>query len=510
MIRDKKSYILQGFCQGRNPVMTPAFRLFGSSLFLVYSQRSMKALNWIQGQIRDHQQQLTSLLAVGGFVLLFFSTQKHVTVIVNGQGLRISTHARTVGSLLEEMDLHPESGDEISPELDSDLSSEQVVLLTSSKSVVLDKEGDLVLARTTESLPENILVQAGLRLFPGDSIRIYGDKSPENDPSPITAGLRLRLDRGHSIRIAIDDQILQFSSSAATLGEALWDAGFEIYEGDHFEPSVDTPLEGALSISIDQSAAYSIMVDDQSVTRRGAGDTVAEILASTGISVGGLDYTIPALEVEPSSDQTIRVVRVVEEVVVELEPVEFETVYQPADHLELDTLEVLEPGTFGVQSNTVRIRYEDGEEIGRTEEGAVIAVEPKNRVIGYGTQIVVRTVDTPEGTIEYWRSIPIYATSYSPCNLGVPWCGTRTASGKAVYRGIIGVIRSWYNLMRGWSVFVPGYGPGTFEDIGGGIAGRDWIDLGFTDENFEPWHQWTTLYFLTPVPPLDSIPWILP
>jgi len=122
----------------------------------------------------------------------------------------------------------------------------------------------------------------------------------------------------------------------------------------------------------------------------------------------------------------------------------------------------------------------------------------------------VRTLDTPQGTIEYWRSIPIYATSYSPCNLGVPWCGTLTASGAEVQRGVIGVIRSWYNLMRGWSVFVPGYGPGTFEDIGAGIAGKDWIDLGFTDENIEPWHHWTTLYFQTPVPSLDSIPWILP
>ena len=200
----------------------------------------------------------------------------------------------------------------------------------------------------------------------------------------------------------------------------------------------------------------------------------------------------------------------VEDLLVELEPVEFETVYQPADQLELDTLEVLEPGTFGVKSKTIRIRYENGEEVTRTIEDAVIAVEPKNRVIGYGTRIVVRTLDTGQGTIEYWRAIPIYATSYSPCNLGVPWCGTLTASGKGVDRGIIGVIRSWYNLMQGWSVFVPGYGPGTFEDIGAGIAGRDWIDLGFTDDNFEPWHQWTTLYFLTPIPPLDSIPWILP
>jgi 3D (Asp-Asp-Asp) domain-containing protein len=74
----------------------------------------------------------------------------------------------------------------------------------------------------------------------------------------------------------------------------------------------------------------------------------------------------------------------------------------------------------------------------------------------------------------------------------------------------VGVIRSWFNVMQGMPVYVPGYGYGSIEDIGGGIAGRHWIDLGFTDENIVPWHNWTTIYFLTPVPSPDRILYILP
>ena len=44
--------------------------------------------------------------------------------------------------------------------------------------------------------------------------------------------------------------------------------------------------------------------------------------------------------------------------------------------------------------------------------------------------------------------------------------------------------------------------------LGGGIPGRYWIDLGFDDSNYESWHFWTTLYFLTPVP--GYIPVVLP
>ncbi len=224
----------------------------------------------------------------------------------------------------------------------------------------------------------------------------------------------------------------------------------------------------------------------------------------------GLDYALPSTSEPIPEDGRIRVVRVDEEVITELEPIPFETSYQPANELELDNLSVIDPGTYGVLQNRIRIRFEDGEEIERTVEEAIVAVEPQPRIIGYGTKIVVKTLSTSGGTIEYWRAVPVYATSYSPCNLGVSWCGSRTASGKKVDRGVIGVIRSWYNDMRGWPVYVPAYGGGTIEDIGGGIAGRDWIDLGFTDEDYEAWHSWTTLYFLTPVPSLDSIPWILP
>jgi 3D (Asp-Asp-Asp) domain-containing protein len=56
--------------------------------------------------------------------------------------------------------------------------------------------------------------------------------------------------------------------------------------------------------------------------------------------------------------------------------------------------------------------------------------------------------------------------------------------------------------MPGWPVYVPGYGFATIEDIGAGIAGRDWIDLGYSDEDYQVWH--------TPVPPLDLVPYILP
>ena len=142
------------------------------------------------------------------------------------------------------------------------------------------------------------------------------------------------------------------------------------------------------------------------------------------------------------------------------------------------------------------------------EDTTWIAKEARPQIIGRGTKVVVQTMDTPQGPIEYWRSVNVYATSYSPCRSGGDRCYPGTSSGLPVQQGVIGVTSSWYNLMVGQRIYVPGYGIGTIADIGGGIPGTYWIDLGYSDDDYVAWYSNVTIYFLTPVP--DNIPWILP
>jgi 3D (Asp-Asp-Asp) domain-containing protein len=56
-------------------------------------------------------------------------------------------------------------------------------------------------------------------------------------------------------------------------------------------------------------------------------------------------------------------------------------------------------------------------------------------------------------------------------------------------------------------MYVPGYGEALAADIGGGVHGR-MIDLGYSDDDYEAWHQWVTVYFLWPPP--DNIVWVVP
>jgi 3D (Asp-Asp-Asp) domain-containing protein len=149
----------------------------------------------------------------------------------------------------------------------------------------------------------------------------------------------------------------------------------------------------------------------------------------------------------------------------------------------------------------VRVRYEDGREISRQTESETVVRPPKDRVMGYGTKVVVRTTTVDGVKIEYWRAVNLYATSYSPCRSGADRCYTGTASGLPVKKGVVAVIRSWFNMMSGQQVYIPGYGSAVIADIGGGISGKPWIDLGWSDDDYQPMTGWVTVYFLTPVPP---------
>jgi uncharacterized protein YabE (DUF348 family) len=290
-------------------------------------------------------------------------------------------------------------------------------------------------------------------------------------------------------------------SAGATLAEALWDAGYRLYEGDGLQPGPETPISSAVRAEWQASRRLTIRIDGASIETRVAAQTVGEALAQAGVALVGLDTSVPGPDQPLPDPAQVRVVRVREEVRIDFEPLPFPVEYQPVPDLELDQLRLLEPGTYGVEARRLRIRYEDGVEVSQVAEGEWVAKEPSPRVVGYGTLVVPRVLDTADGPITYCRALRMYATSYSPSRAGTPldapWFGI-TASGQPLRRGLVAIDRSL--IPFGTMMYVPGYGYAEAADTGGGVRGR-WIDLGYEDNTYVSWHQYVSVYFLCPLPP---------
>jgi 3D (Asp-Asp-Asp) domain-containing protein len=148
------------------------------------------------------------------------------------------------------------------------------------------------------------------------------------------------------------------------------------------------------------------------------------------------------------------------------------------------------------------VRYENGIEVSRAVIEETVAQEARNEVIAYGTNIVLRSIDTPDGPRQYWRRIRMYATSYHPAALGGD---NRTAIGETLRKGIVASNPDIIPYRS--EVYVPGYGVGMMADTGP-IHRPLFIDLGYSDEDWVSWSRWVDVYLLAPAP--ANIQYLLP
>ncbi len=364
-------------------------------------------------------------------------------------------------------------------------------------------ENDKVITlQTDERVASTLLKEAGLALHSNDRILLNGLPIGP-DHSITTYPVTLQVRRAKSLTVLTPEGEQQIQSSAFTLGEALNEARLWLHAKNEVDESPSSPLSNlpeASPISITPSNTLTITVSGKELQSQSSARTVGEALAEAGIPLIGLDYSIPAEQDALPSNGQIRVIRVSESVMLAQKPLPFTNEFQASAEVPLDQTQILQPGENGLSVQRVRIRYEDGQEISRISENETVVRQPKTRILGYGTKIEIKTAVVDGVQIEYWRAVQMYATAYSPCRSGGDRCYTGTSSGKSLKKGMVGLRYSWYLNMQGQQLYIPGYGFASVEDVCGGCTGKPWIDLGYSDNDYQQWSSWVTVYFLTPVP----------
>ena len=451
------------------------------------------------------------VMILAGALMLWFGSARRVELVINGRRSFLTTRAMRVEDVLRQAGITRNPADRILPGL-----SERV---KDGQRITLDRAADISLsaARFTEPLRYtsyqrfggNILLDAGFRLYPGDRLLWNGTEiRPDFDLSAASV-LDLRLENADEFTLitgSAPDGITAHGSGA-TVNDALISAGIDLNRNVQVIP------DGASQFVPGMTAAV-LPLRELTISRNGSltrvvncGINVGEALARAGIPLMGSDVSIPAASEPLPADGRILIVPVSDSFSMNAKAIPRETVWTANAELDLDDIRLTETGSDGLKGTFTRKRTENGETVLDETSPETVLVQPVSDRKEYGTKITVRTLDTPDGPLEYYRSVQVYATAYSPCRSGVSSCITGTASGMKVAKGVVAVTSNWYNKFSGQSVYVPDYGKGVIADVGGGIPGRRWIDLGYSDDDFVGWSRETTLYFLTPVP-ADMV-WVL-
>ena len=358
----------------------------------------------------------------------------------------------------------------------------------------IDGENSRTLPMTSR-VPVEIFAENGIILKSADRLLVNGQIAEISAPMDCE-NCTLQIIRAVKMTLFTPYEKVEFMTTAPTVGDALAELGLQLYDADLVEPPVFRPATDQLAIYYTPSRQLAILVDGQILHIRSAADSVGAALIGADIPLIGLDASQPSESDPLPVDGQIRIIRTREEIELTQTEIPFETEYISSNEIAIDEEEILTAGITGLIVRRDRVRYENGVEVSRISEEERKVREPSTQVVGYGTKYISKTAVVDGKEIKYWRSMQVYATSYSPCNSGADRCYPSTASGKPVQHGVVGVIRSWYNEMQGQAIYVPGYGYATIEDIGAGFPDKDWIDLGYTDANYQVWSQWVTIYFL--------------
>jgi uncharacterized protein YabE (DUF348 family) len=375
---------------------------------------------------------------------------------------------------------------------------------------IIDGE-NIVSAGSNSRVPLVILTEAGI--VPGANDRVFVNGIPHGLDQPIETAdaIQLQLRRAVTLTLVTPNGEQMFQSSALTVGEALKEAGAMLSIYDDVNPPADTPITGSMHITYSPARDLVISIGDETIRIRSAAGTVGRALVEAGIPLVGLDTSRPEENEALPEDGQIQVMRVREDISVELEAVPFSTETRDAPDLAFGQDEIIQPGVEGIAMVRTRIRYENGVEVSREVEEETVLSEPQTRILARGSSIVLAPLG--EGSPhEYWHVTEMYATWYSPCNSGTGGCSYGTASGVRAGFGIVAVDYSIYPYLAGMRVYIPGYGIATIGDTGGGpiietafgVPRSKWIDLGYDDNNIGGLSGWVTVYFLAPAP--ASIP----
>lgn len=437
----------------------------------------------------------------------YASLTRTVTIMADNQVTTIATRALTVGGALKDAELFVHSQDRVEPSTWSLVTDGLVINVVRAARVQLSVDGKTYSAVTAELDPLALIARWGFQLNDGDRLVLAGRTLAEGEILPQAAFVSLELRRPVVLSVRDGDTLIEFQSSAPTLGEALAEEGIQLFASDRVDPVAESVLAAPMTVTIVRAEPLFIIMGESVYEVRTAATTVGEALADAGIALQGLDRSQPDEDQLIPTDRRIRITRVTETVSLELDVIPHQVSWQQDPEAEVGTTTVMQEGQDGVSATRVRMRYENGEEGSRQEEGVRVLVQARDQINGYGSQFVIRTTVIDGVEIEYWATMTMFATSYSPCRSGVGKCLYGTSSGLPVQKGVVSTYLDWYRAYKGGSIYVPGYGPAVFGDVGRYPDGRAWIDLGYSDADWVGWSQWVTVYFTTPIP--SSIPYFL-
>jgi len=151
-----------------------------------------------------------------------------VNVYADGQSQTLPTRAKTVGDLLERLDIKLNEGDVVEPGLDTEILDDDfsVNVYRARPVTIIDGDKKVTVNTATQS-PRAVAEEVGVTLFPEDNVEV---EIPDNVIDEGSANEQLIIERSIPIKLVMYGQSYDVRTHSETVGELIKEKGLD--EGD--------------------------------------------------------------------------------------------------------------------------------------------------------------------------------------------------------------------------------------------------------------------------------------
>ncbi|MDR1825170.1 MAG: ubiquitin-like domain-containing protein [Bifidobacteriaceae bacterium] len=266
-------------------------------------------------------QVAVTLVAAGGLVG-FGAAHKSVTLVVDGHATEVTTFSGSVGGVLAQQGVTVSDRDLVAPGLDAAVPRDGEIVVRTARPLSLVIDGEAKTVWTTAATVEDALADLGVR---ADEVNLSVSRSASVDR--LSDAVTVLTPK--AITIKADGVTLDTSTTAATIGEALTQAGVSLGADDVVYP----------------------------VTTAEAWDGAAITVTRAQVTSGTVSEVLP-----------------------------FEHVEQDDSSMYKGESKVIQEGQAGEHLVTYEITTAGGQEVSRTVTMDVIVAEPVDEIVAIGTK----------------------------------------------------------------------------------------------------------------------------
>lgn len=246
------------------------------------------------------------------------------------------------------------------------------------KTVDLVVDGRVQSVHTTADRVGEVLTDAGYRVTAHDLVA-------PSATSHVADGSRIVLRRGRLLHLDVDGVRADVWTTAPTVADALAQLGYSRDDFVSVSRSRRLPL-GTTDIAIRTPRVITVVHDGTREHVTTTDETVADVLADLGITLGARDRISVPADAPVVGGQTVRVQRVTKRLVGKLKRLPFKTVRRNNATMRAGTTKIVRRGKYGRARSTYALVYVDGKLAGRTLIRTVTLAKPRTQIVAVGTR----------------------------------------------------------------------------------------------------------------------------